>query len=398
MTDTDTPALVAPLRRALLTNEFMPSPGGVERLLYLRASEFEPAGVTVFAPRVPGCADFDAGRPYTTRRTAVPGAAIPGWRDLARSLAPALRLYREHRRTPFQLIECGQTFPTALVALALRRLTGTPYLVWVHGNDLLGPARYRLLRGAIRTALCRAEAVVTNSTYTAGLIAGFGVPEAHIRVIDPVVDLHTFQPQAPSPALRERYALGDGPVLLTVCRLVRRKGVDLVIEALARLVPAYPGLRYLVVGAGPERRNLEALARRHGVAERVIFAGSVPEKELPAHYHLASVFVMPSRYLGDEASVEGLGLVYLEAMASGLPVVAGRSGGVPDIVHDGENGILVAPDSVTDLARALDTLLRDGVYAGRLGDNGLAFVRRPREWRVLAVRVPRRNARNKNRG
>ncbi|HDK02818.1 MAG TPA: glycosyltransferase, partial [Gammaproteobacteria bacterium] len=94
----------------------------------------------------------------------------------------------------------------------------------------------------------------------------------------------------------------------------------------------------------------------------------------------------------------GLGLVYLEAMAGGLPVVAGRSGGVPDIVHDGENGILVAPDSVTDLARALDTLLRDGVYAGRLGDNGLAFVRRPREWRVLAVRVPRRNARNKNRG
>jgi phosphatidylinositol alpha-1,6-mannosyltransferase len=385
MTDTDTSELAPPLRRALLTNEFMPSPGGVERLLYLRASEFEPAGVTVFAPRVPGCVDFDAGQPYATRRTAVPGAAIPGWRDLARSLAPALRLYREHRRTPFQLIECGQTFPTALVALALRRLTGTPYLVWVHGNDLLGPARYRPLRAAIRAALRGAEAIVTNSTYTAGLIAGFGVPETRIRVIEPVVDLRKFQPQAPSPALRRRYRLGDGPVLLTVCRLVRRKGVDLVIEALAHLAPAHPYLRYLVVGAGPERRNLETLARRHGVAERVIFAGSVPEEELPAHYHLASVFVMPSRHLGAEASVEGLGLVYLEAMASGLPVVAGRSGGVPDIVHDGENGILVAPDSVTDLARALDTLLGDDVYARRLGDNGLAFVRRPRDWRVLAV-------------
>ncbi len=384
MTDTDTSDLTPPLRRALLTNEFMPSPGGVERLLYLRASEFEPSGITVFAPCVPGCADFDVGRPYTTRRTAVPGAAIPGWRDLARSLAPALRLYREHRRTPFQLIECGQTFPTALVALALRRLTGTPYLVWVHGNDLLGPARYRLLRVAIRAALCRAEAIVTNSTYTARLIAGFGVPEARIRVIEPVVDLRKFRPQASSPELRDRYALGDGPVLLTVCRLVRRKGVDLVIEALARLAPSHPGLRYLVVGAGPERRNLETLARRHGVAERVIFAGSVPEEELPAHYHLASVFAMPSRHLGAEASVEGLGLVYLEAMASGLPVVAGRSGGVPDIVHDGINGLLVDPGSVEALVRALDTLLGDPEHAARLGAGGLAFVHRPRTWDALA--------------
>lgn len=381
---TDPPVAPAPLRRALLTNEFMPAPGGVERLLHLRAAEYEPGALTVFAPAVSGCAAFDAAQPYATRRSAVPGARAAGWRDAVRSLGPALRLYREHRRRPFDLIECGQTFPTALAALALRRLTGTPYLVWVHGNDLLGPARYRPLRAAIRAALHRAHGVVTNSRYTAGLIAGFGVPRERIRIVEPAVDLRDFRPQPPSAALRSRYALGEGPLLLTVCRLVRRKGVDLVIEALARLAPAHPELRYLVVGDGPERSGLEALAQRRGLGRRVIFAGRVPDAELPAHYHLATVFVMPSRYLDAEASVEGLGLVYLEAMASGVPVVAGRSGGVPDIVHDGENGLLVDPGSMEDLVNALDGLLNDPERAARLAAAGLAFVRRPRTWAALA--------------
>lgn len=372
-----------PLRRALLTNEFMPSLGGVERLLHLRAREFEPATLTVFAPQVAGGADFDAGQPYTTRRAALVGAAIPGWAGLARSLAPAWQLYREHRRAPFDLIECGQCFPSIFVAALLRRLSGVPYLVWVHGNDLLGPARFRILRAALRGALGGALGVVANSSYTARLVAEFGVPKAAIRVIEPIVDLQAFARQPASTALRQRYALGSGPVLLTVCRLVARKGVDLVIEALAQLAAKHPGLRYLVVGQGPEQRALQDLAARLGVAERVVFAGPVADAELAAHYHLASVFVMPSRFIGAEASVEGLGLVYLEAMAAGLPVVAGRSGGVPDIVHDGQNGLLVDPGSAPELVAALDSVLSDPVRAASLADAGLAFVRRPRSWRAL---------------
>lgn len=357
--------------------------GGVERLLHLRAREYEPAALTVFAPRVPGDEAFDATQPYRTRRTAVAGANIPGWAGLARSLGPAWRLYREHRRAPFDLIESGQCFPGALVAAVLQRLTGTPYLVWVHGNDLLGPARFRLLRWLLRAALRGARGVVANSSYTAGLIADFGVPRAAIRVIAPVVDLDAFQHRPPSASLRNRYGLGDGPVLLTVCRLVARKGVDQVIEALAQLAAGYPDLRYLVVGKGPEQQLLQALAESRGVADRVIFAGPVPDDELAAHYHLASIFVMPSRFLGAEASVEGLGLVYLEAMASGLPVVAGRSGGVPDIVHHGENGLLVDPGSVPELVAALDSLLGDPTLAAGMGKTGLDFVRRPRSWRAL---------------
>jgi phosphatidylinositol alpha-1,6-mannosyltransferase len=292
-------------------------------------------------------------------------------------------LYREHRRAPFDLIECGQCFPSVLVAALLRRLSGVPYLVWVHGNDLLGPARFRVLRAALRAALRGALGVVANSSYTARLVAEFGVAKAAIRVIEPVVDLQAFARQPASTRLRERYALGDGPVLLTVCRLVARKGVDLVIEALPQLASKHPGLRFLVVGQGPEQRALQDLAARLDVAERVVFAGPVADAELAAHYHLASVFVMPSRFIGAEASVEGLGLVYLEAMAAGLPVVAGRSGGVPDIVHDGQNGLLVDPGSVRELAATLDGLLGDPVRAARLADAGLAFVRRPRSWRAL---------------
>lgn len=372
-----------PLRRALLTNEFMPSLGGVERLLHLRAREFEPASLTVFAPQVAASLAFDAGQPYTTRRAEVAGAAVPGWGGLARSLAPAWQLVREHRRAPFDLVECGQCFPSVLVAAMLKRVSRVPYLVWVHGNDLLGPARFAVLRLALRAALRGALGVVANSSYTARLVEEFGVSKAAIRVIEPVVDLQSFARQPPAPSLRQRYALGEGPVLLTVCRLVARKGVDLVIEALARLATGHPGLRLLVVGHGPEQAALQALASRLGVAERVVFAGPVADAELAAHYHLASVFVMPSRFIGAEASVEGLGLVYLEAMAAGLPVVAGRSGGVPDIVHDGENGLLVDPGSVAELVAALHGLLSDPVRAAGLADAGLAFVRRPRSWRAL---------------
>src|SRR3546814_1755974 len=104
----------------------------------------------------------------------------------------------------FDVIECGQCFPCALIAAVLQRLTGTPYLVWVHGNDLLGPARFRLSRVALRAALRRARGVVANSTYTARLIADFGVPAASIRVIEPVVDLDAFRRNAPSASLRQR--------------------------------------------------------------------------------------------------------------------------------------------------------------------------------------------------
>lgn len=293
--------------------------------------------------------------------------------------------YRENRRSRFDVLECGQAFPACLFAWLLHRKQGIPYFIWVHGNDLLGPCRYRVLRSIICKSLLQAHAIIVNSSWTAGIVEALGIPSENIRIIAPYVDTETFRPAPPSPELLQRYAISDQTVILTVCRLVERKGVDLTLEAVAALLSKHRDIKYLVVGEGPKRRSLEYLAKKLDLGDRVIFTGLVPEAELVAHYNLASMFVMPSRFLPDDASVEGLGLVYLEAMACAVPVVAGRSGGVPDIVLDGENGLLIDPGSLTELIDAIGTFISDETYAKRLGLNGLAYVEQPRDWRCLEV-------------
>jgi phosphatidylinositol alpha-1,6-mannosyltransferase len=373
------------MRRALVTNEFAPTHGGVERLLYERARGYHPEDLTVFATFTPDCEAFDELQAYRSRRSGRLLSTIPLLRDLIRSLTPLIDCFREHRRREFDVIECGQAFPACLFARAMHRKYGTQYLVWVHGNDLLGPSRYRLLRSAIRKSLLQAHAVITNSSYTAGVVAELGIPDENIKVIMPVVDTEKFRPAAPAADLLTRYGIVNQQVMLTVGRLVERKGVDLSLEAVERLISAGKDIKYLIVGDGPRKHDLQQLAAKLGLDDHVVFAGSVAEEELAAHYNLANLFVMPSRYMPDEGSVEGLGLVYLEAMASALPVIAGRSGGVPDIVLPGENGLLVDPGSVTELTQAIDRLLSDDAYAKKLGQNGLAFVQRPRDWEVLDV-------------
>jgi len=373
------------MRRALVTNEFAPSHGGVERLLYERSRGFQPESLTVFSAYTEDCEAFDAVQTFKSRRSGRLIGKIPFLKEIGRSIAPMVSCYREHKRSHFAVLECGQAFPACLFAWWLYRKQGTPYLVWVHGNDLLGPCRYRVLRNVIRKSLLQAHAIVVNSSWTAGIVEALGIPPENIRIIAPYVDTEKFQPAPPCPKLLQRYQISDQKVIVTVCRLVERKGVDLTLKAIAALLSRHPDIKYLIVGDGPKRRSLERLAQDLGLADQVIFTGLVAEAELVAHYNLASMFVMPSRFLSDDASVEGLGLVYLEAMACSVPVIAGRSGGVPDIVLDGKNGLLIDPGSLGELTAAIDTLITDAAYAKQLGLNGLAFVKQPRDWGCLAV-------------
>lgn len=376
------------MRRALVTNEFAPSHGGVERLLYERSRGFHPEELTVFTAHCQDCEMFDKAQAFRICRAGRRFSGIPLIRDIARSLAPLYQCYRENRRRQFDVLECGQAFPACLLAWQIHRKYGTPYLVWVHGNDLLGPTRHRWLRPVMRKAMLRADAIIANSTYTAALVGKFGIPPGRIRIVAPTVDTRVFRPAPPSETLLERYGIRGQKVVLTVCRLVERKGVDRMLEAVSRLRTRGRDIKYLIVGDGPMREDLERLANVLDLGDHAIFAGTVPEAELPLHYNLASVFAMPSRFLPSEGSVEGLGLVYLEAMASGLPLVAGRSGGVPDIVLDGETGLLVDPASVDEITGAIDSILSDAALARKLGDNGLAFVQRTTDWRFLDLLQP----------
>lgn len=194
------------------------------------------------------------------------------------------------------------------------------------------------------------------------------------------MDTGTFHPAADGTRVRTRYGLGHRPVILCAARLVPRKGQDTLIRALPWVRRAVPDAVLLLVGDGPHAAGLRQLALREGVMDSVHFAGGHPHHALPAFYAAADAFAMPCRTRKGGLELEGLGIVYLEAAASGLPVVAGDSGGAPDAVREGETGHVVDGRSVAATADRLIRLLRDPRLARAMGGAGRDWVRTAWSW------------------
>jgi len=205
--------------------------------------------------------------------------------------------------------------------------------------------------------------------------------------LPPGVDEKTFHPASGGEAVRARLGLTDRPVVVCVSRLVPRKGQDTLIEAMPLILAAQPDAVLLVVGGGPYAEDLKRLAERTGVAESVRFTGAVPWQELPAHFGAGDVFAMPCRTRRGGLDVEGLGIVYLEASATGLPVVAGDSGGAPDAVLDGETGWVVRGGEPAEAAERILVLLGDAELRRRMGERGRKWVEDAWRWDLLAERL-----------
>jgi phosphatidylinositol alpha-1,6-mannosyltransferase len=201
------------------------------------------------------------------------------------------------------------------------------------------------------------------------------------------VDTALFRPGAGGDEVRRRHGLSDRPVVVCVSRLVPRKGQDVLIRALPAIRRRVPDAALLCVGGGPYLQTLQRLAREHGVEDAVVLTGSVPWAELPAHYDAGDVFAMPCRTRRAGLEVEGLGIVFLEASATGLPVVAGRSGGSPDAVLDGETGHVVDGTSVDEVAGSVAALLADPERRRAMGAAGRAWVEKEWRWDLLAERL-----------
>jgi phosphatidylinositol alpha-1,6-mannosyltransferase len=204
----------------------------------------------------------------------------------------------------------------------------------------------------------------------------------------PGVDAARFSPDpAAGQAVRERYGLAGRPVVVCVSRLVPRKGQDTLIRAWPKVLRQVPGAALVVVGGGPYQAALRRLSERIGVSPHVTFTGPVPADELPAHYAAGDVFAMPCRTRRGGLDVEGLGIVYLEASAAGLPVIGGDSGGAPDAIAEGESGYVVPGRDVAALAARLTELLSDPAKARAMGEKGRAWVERDWSWDQAAARL-----------
>ncbi len=367
----------------LLTEYFAPHPGGTAHYYYELVRRMPQVRWTVVARQHPQAAGFDRRQRFRVVRT--PFLPLPKVRMAVEWLAHLVVGLWITLRDRVDVLHAGQLFPVGLAVYAIHRLTGLPYVAYVHGEELTTLGRAAVAGWAIRKVLAHAGAVFVNSRFTWGQVRGFGVPEVRIRLLRPGVDLVRFRP-CDGAWLRARHGARGEAVLLTVGRLIPRKGQDTVIRILPEVSRHVPVV-YWVAGEGTpvEQRRLERIAQEHGVRDRVRFLGAVRDSELPALYSACDVFVMLNRRT-PEGDVEGFGMVFLEAGACGRPVVGGASGGAVEAVRHGVTGYLVPEGDEDTAVRALVSLLQHPELRERMGEAGRRFAAR-HAWERRAQRV-----------
>ncbi len=368
--------------RILLTDDFPPNDGGLATWAYQLAEHINRLnGPMLVITR----GDSPRQRAYDR------GLDLPVWRMAGRDWRRFGYLYIAYYLLRYMItvgrrpVVYAARWKEGLVPALLAPVLGLKVIVAAHGNDVIKKkSAYR--QWWFRRTYNRAQAAVAVSRYTARVLIDSGVRRSRVVFIPNGVDPELFRPRERSPGLIQRYGLQSRKVLLTLARLVPRKGQDQVIRALPAVIEAVPEAVYLVAGRGRDEDRLRTLARSLGVADRVIFAGFVDPNELVDHYNLADVYIMPSREIAAAETVEGFGITFLEANACGIPVIGGRSGGIPDAVVDGQTGLLVDPQDGGQIAAAVIRLLTDADEARRLGAEGRRRVLRELQWKQIARR------------
>lgn len=368
-------------RTLLVTNDFPPRPGGIQSYLHALANQLPPDDLVVYAPRWRGDSHekFDAAQKFrvvrhpTTLMLPTPGV-----------IKRAGALLREH---DCDTVWFGAAAPLAAMAPILRRAGAERILASTHGHEV-GWSMLPGARQVLRSIGENTDVVTYVSKYTRGRFASAFGPRAALEYLPPGVDPAEFRPDPAARAeLRARYGLGDRPTVLCLSRLVARKGQDMLIVAMNEVRERVDGAVLVIAGGGPYEARLRGLAEALGVTDSVVFTGRVPSGELAAHHTIADVFAMPCRTRGAGLDVEGLGIVFLEASATGVPVVAGSSGGAPETVREGETGLVVHGRSVEQISDALVELLTDRDKAAAMGAAGRAWVEENWHWDRQGARL-----------
>jgi phosphatidyl-myo-inositol dimannoside synthase len=365
-------------RTLIVTNDFPPRQGGIQSFVYALATRLPQGTVTVYAPAWKGTAEFDAGQPFPVIRH--PTSLMLPVPPVSRRAAA---IAREHG---CDTVLFGAAAPLGLITPVLRRAGVTRAVALTHGHEA-GWAMLPGARGLLRRIGDEVDVVTYLGEYFRARLVRALSPEAAKRMVRlaPGVDVTLFRPGAGGEAVRDRLGLAGRPVVVCVSRLVRRKGQDTLIRAWPLVRAEVGDAVLMLVGDGPYAGDLRRLARRFGVSDAVVFTGPVPWAELPGYYDAGDVFAMPCRTRRAGLDVEGLGLVYLEASATGLPVIGGDSGGAPDAILDGESGYVVR--DVAGVAERVTELLKDPGRARAMGEKGLAWVDREWRWELAAARL-----------
>jgi phosphatidyl-myo-inositol dimannoside synthase len=374
------PTAPATGRTLVVTNDFPPRTGGIQTFVGELALRRPPDSVVVYTSSWPGAAEFDRTLPF------------PVVRHRASVMLPTPTVAR-HAVDLLVSYDCdsvlfGAAAPLGVLGPRLRRAGAQRLVALTHGHE----AGWAGIPGGsplLRRIGDGVDVVTYLGAYTRSRIAPALSPAAAARMaqLAPGVDASVFTHQVDGSAVLARHGLTGRPVVVCVSRLMPRKGQDTLVHALPAIRSRVPGAALLLVGGGPHRERLERLVARTGMSDHVVMTGPVPLSELPAHYAAGDVFAMPCRTRNRGLDVEGLGIVYLEASASGLAVVAGDSGGAPDAVLPGETGYVVPGADVAEVADRVSELLLQPDLAAAMGRRGRAWVQESWGWDRSAARL-----------
>lgn len=354
----------------LVTNDYPPRVGGIQRTLHALMRELPPEKAAVFAPSWEGAEAFDSVEPYEVIR----GPRTFAWPT------PHVRRRVEGviRDTGAEVVLFGATYPLAMLGPGLAK-RGTPYLAAAHGFEYwlsIAPGAHGLMRHATSRA---SRVAVMCSAFIARVVRTAVSDRVPVSVMYPGADIDRFRPDLRTEQIGERHGVANRPLVVCVSRLVARKGQDVLIRAMPAIRRRVPDASLLIVGGGPYRETLEEMAAG-APRGSVVFVGQVSEEDLPLYYRAGDVFAMPCRNRLGGLEVEGWGNVFIEAAACGRPVVVGDSGGARESLVDGATGILVDGANVAEVADVVATLLSDPPLAEAMGRAGRTRVEAHFTW------------------
>jgi len=361
----------------LVTLDFPPMLGGVANY-WANLNKFLPSDrFLVLAPEFDDTLDFDIKQNYLIYRKNLISKEKYLWPRWLPLLYETFKLVRQES---IKKIIVTHILPVGIVAYLLKIFLRIPYVVSIHGLDINLTQASTRKRWITRRIINNADTIIVNSNFTKQLLAKTGCCNTvKVEVVYPCPNINYDDNLDLISDFKEQTGIIDKKVLLTVSRLIERKGHDKVIQALPKVLEKFANLVYLVVGQGPQLKYLIELVSMLKLEKNVFFYNDIVDYELPKFYAAADIFVMPVRKVG-AGDIEGFGIVYLEANSFGKPVIAGQTGGAVEAVEDGVNGLLVDPESINAIAAAIIKVLENEEMARSLGNTGKLRIAKKFNW------------------
>ena len=361
------------IKIVILAIDFPPQIGGISHYLKELVDSLPPDDVKVIGIKERNVSNnFDKSVGYEITRIQIPGF-IEEHKGYLNLLIPAYLVRLMQIKGSNQLL-CGQGHISLLLAAWIySKIRNVPFGVFTYGLDVLSP-QTRVYKGIYNYLLRNANFIISISNATKQIVESIGVPSENIVLFPPSINPIQFSKPEIANQIKKRYGLTSKKVLLSIGRLIDRKGFDTVINILPKVIKVVPEAHYLIVGKGPSEFRLKELVEDLCLQDYVTFAGYVPENELPKYYFDADAFIMVSRNIEENGDMEGFGIVYLEAGLMEKPVIAGASGGVGDAVIHKKTGLLINPNEPEEIINAIILLLSNPGISLQYGRSGKEFV------------------------